>query len=315
MSRFEFSVQQDSEDNTGGGSLPNRMKEHDQWLVTQEKKPVVPSKGWQESVNHLAFTEAREKAEQLGGEVAFCFTDSGPFIGFDLDDVSVAGEFTDEALGIVRRLDSYTEVSSSGTGLHIIAEGELLDDRKHRDDLSEAGHLEVYDENRYFVLTGDVYDGLTSVKRRPTVVQGVQDDHLPEQQRFTFTDLQKPLSEQEFEGGQTDATPKQIRRTIRAYVKSENHDVDQEVLHLWKGSNESRDTTSEADMAFVRQLYYWCRAEPRLMDECFRASGRMREKWDEVHFANGDTYGERTIQRVCRTNRDTFNGRYVTVSD
>ena len=181
MSRFEFSVQQDSEDNTGGvDSLPSRLKEHDQWLVTQDKKPVVPSEGWQESVNQLAFTEAQSKAEQLGGAVAFCFTDGGrPFVGFDLDDVKEGGEFTNEALGIVERLDSYTEVSSSGTGLHVIAEGNHSDDHTHRGDLSEAGHLEVYDERRYFVLTGDVYDGFTSVESQATVVREVQDGHLP----------------------------------------------------------------------------------------------------------------------------------------
>ncbi|RLM57620.1 hypothetical protein DVK02_07640 [Halobellus sp. Atlit-31R] len=311
MSRFDFTFQQGSEDNTGGGCFPSRLKEHDQWLVTQEKKPVAPSKGWQKSVNLLPFTEAQNKAEQPGGEVGFCFTKSGPFVGFDLDDVKEDGKFTDEALGIVRRLNSYTEVSSSGTGLHIIGEGERLDDRKHRDDFSESGHLEVYDEGRYFVLTGDVYEGFTSVKSRPTVVQEVQDEYLPECQKFSFTGQQKPVSEQEFDGGQTDATPEQVHRTMRAYVNSDNHDVDREVLRLWRGSDEGRNTTSEADMALVKQLYYWCKGDQQLMDECFRASGRIRPKWDEVHSADGATYGEMAIRKVCRTNSDTFGGRYV----
>ena len=312
MSRFDFTFQQDSEDNTGGGDgLPSRLKEHDQWLVTQDKEPVTPSKGWQKSVNQLTFTEAQDKAEQLGGEVAFVFTESGPFVGFDLDDVKADGEFTDEALGIVRRLDSYTEVSSSGTGLHVIVEGKHSDDHKHRGDLSEAGHLEVYDESRYFVLTGDVYDGLTSVESRPTVVQEVQDDYLPERQKFTLTGHQKPVSEQEFDGGQRDATPEQVRRTIRAYVKTDSHDVSREVLRLWRGSDEGRPSPSEADMAFVAQLHYWCKGDQQLMDECFRASGRMHPKWDEVHSSDGATYGEMTIRKVCRTNSDTFGGRYV----
>ncbi|WP_092902329.1 hypothetical protein [Halostagnicola kamekurae] len=235
MSRFEFTSQQDNEDNTDGG-IPSRLREHDQWLVTQDKKPVAPSEGWQESVNHLSFTEVQDKAEQLGGEVAFCFTESGPFVGFDLDVVKANGEFTEEARTIVRRLDSYTEVSSSGTGLHVIAEGNRSDDHKHRGDLSEAGHLEVYDESRYFVLTGDVYDGFTSVEGRPTVVPEVQDGYLPKRQKFSFTSQQKPVSEQEFDGGQTDATPEQVRRTIQAYVKTDSKDVDEEVLRLCEGA-------------------------------------------------------------------------------
>jgi putative DNA primase/helicase len=262
-------------------------------------------------VNLLPFTEAQDKAEQLGGEVAFCFTEGGPFVGFDLDDVKEDGEFTEETLGIVRLLDSYTEISSSGTGLHVIAEGDHLDNHKHRGDLSEAGHLEVYDESRYFVLTADVLDGITSVKSRPTVVQEVQDDYLPERQTFSFTGQQKSVREQEFDGGQTDATPEQVRRTIRAYVKTDSHDVSREVLRLWRGSDEGRPSASEADMAFVAQLHYWCKGDQQLMDDCFRASGRMRPKWDEVHSSDGDTYGEMTIREVCRTNSETFGGRYV----
>lgn len=319
MSRFEFSstksessfsFEQSSGDNTGGGDdLPSRLKDHDQWLVTEDKKPVTPSKGWQNSVNQLFFTEAQDRAKDLGGEVAFCFTDDGPFVGFDLDDVKQDNQFSEEALDLVERLDTYTEVSTSSKGLHIIAEGERVDDRKNRADLSEAGHLEIYDKNRYFVLTGEVYSGFTSVESRPTVVGEVQNDHLFKERGFSFTGRQKPVSGHKFDGGETDASPEQIRRTIQTYAESDDHAVDREVLRLWQGSDEGRESPSEADMAFVKQLYYWCRGDQNLMDECFRASGRMRQKWDEQR--SDQTYGEMTIHKVCRTNSDTFGGRYV----
>jgi putative DNA primase/helicase len=64
-----------------------------------------------------------------------------------------------------------------------------------------------------------------------------------------------------------------------------------------------------SEMAFVKQLYYWCKGDQQLMNECFRAPGRMRPKWDE--YRGDQTYGEMTIRRVCRTNSDTFGGRYV----
>jgi putative DNA primase/helicase len=64
-------------------------------------------------------------------------------------------------------------------------------------------------------------------------------------------------------------------------------------------------------MAFVAQLHYWCKGDEQLMDKCFRASERMRSKWDEVHYSNGDTYGEGIIRKVCRTNGEAFGGRYV----
>lgn len=313
-----FTIKNYSTNHTGeGGNLPKNLKEYNQWLTTHDtplkkdrhKSPKCPSEGWNEG-GLLSFEEARNLSEpEDNTALAFRFTQDGPFVGFDLDDVTRGGEFTDEALGIVRRLNSYTEVSSSGTGLHVIAKGEKVDTQKSRGDLAGPGHLEVYDHSRYFVLTGDVYDGRTSVESRPTAVQEVQTNHLPNQQTFSFTAQQTPESERELIEGKMDITPEQVRKTIQEYAKGAN--VDEEVLRLWSGSNEARNSTSEADMAFAKQLYFWCRGNQQLMDTCFRASHRMRPKWDEVHYSNGDTYGERTLHKVCRSNNDTFDGRYV----
>jgi putative DNA primase/helicase len=321
MSRFHFTFQQESEDNTGGGDcFPSRLKQHDQWLVTHDKpwddewhkRPKYPTSWNDDGATLLPFEDAYDRYKSTDNTgIAFRFTEGGPFVGFDFDKVRVDGDFTEEVLDLVQRLDSYTEVSSSGKGLHVIAEGDRLDDRKNEGRLSDCGELEVYDTDRYFALTGDVYDGFTSVESRPTVVREVQGDYLPERQKFIFTGQQKPVSEQEFDGGEADATPEQVRRTIRAYVKTDSHDVSREVLRLRRGSDEGRPSASEADMAFVKQLYYWCKGDQQLMDECFRASGRMRPKWDEVHSSDGATYGEMTIRKVCRTNSDTFGGRYV----
>lgn len=64
-------------------------------------------------------------------------------------------------------------------------------------------------------------------------------------------------------------------------------------------------------MAFVKQLYYWYKVDQQLVDGCFRASGRMRPKREEVHSSDGATYGEMTTRKICRTNHETFGGRYV----
>lgn len=91
-----------------------------------------------------------------------------------------------DEMKLLPRNNSTRKVARWGNGhyyhireLHVIVDGNHSDDHKHRGNLSQTGHLEVYDEGRYFVLTGDVYDGLTSVKSRPTVVREVQDDYLP----------------------------------------------------------------------------------------------------------------------------------------
>jgi hypothetical protein len=96
-----------------------------------------------------------------------------------------------------------------------VAEGEKLDDRRTESLLYTCDQLGVYDESRYFVLTRDLYEVLTPVESRPTVLQEVQDDYLPKRQRFSFTGQQKPMSQQEFDRGQTDATPETVVRRYR----------------------------------------------------------------------------------------------------
>lgn len=301
--RFTFRNLQ--QDNTGGGDeLPDRLKQYDQWLVTKEKRPATPAEGWQKSANLLSFKEATAKADQVDGDLAFCFVDDDPFIGFDVDDVGGDGEWTDEAEHIVQQLASYTEVSSSGHGLHIIAEGHHLDTQAHRGSLTETGGIEVYDTHRYFVLTGTVFKGYDSVESRIQRVAEVQNRYLPEDSSNTAISTKQDSSPQNLA-----ATPQQVRRTIQVYNSSSDHQVDEEVLRLWNGSDEGHSSPSEADLALVKQLYFWCKGDTALMDACFRASDRMRPKWDEQR---GDqTYGEITIETAVQSNSEVFSGTYT----
>lgn len=116
------------------------------------------------------------------------------------------------------------------------------------------------------------------------------------------------MNEQEFDDGDGDATPEPVRRTIEVYGASSNSSVDGDtILRLWEGSDAGYGgDTSRADMAFVKHLYFWCKGDGQLMDECFRASDRMRPKWDE--YRGNQTYGEMTIGKAYRG--DTFEGEY-----
>lgn len=78
----------------------------------------------------------------------------------DLDDVRDAetAELTREAEAIVRRLAGWTEVSVSGTGLHIFVRGEMPERTRVIADLEQAGHIEIYKQARFFGLTGDEHE-------------------------------------------------------------------------------------------------------------------------------------------------------------
>jgi hypothetical protein len=87
--------------------------------------------------------------------VGFVFTRQAGIVGVDLDKCRnpETGEIEPWAQAIVGRLRSYTEVSQSGCGLHILSRGTLpTDGGRH-------GQIEVYWHGRYFVMTGQHLDG------------------------------------------------------------------------------------------------------------------------------------------------------------
>ena len=93
--------------------------------------------------------------------IGFVFTADDPFVGVDLDNCfDESGNLQDDARWAVDELQSFTERSPSGNGLHIICNGEL----------PGAGHCdnktgrEMYQEGRFFTITADAVKGLGTVK-------------------------------------------------------------------------------------------------------------------------------------------------------
>ncbi|MGD0949913.1 MAG: hypothetical protein ABSA52_21090 [Candidatus Binatia bacterium] len=94
-------------------------------------------------------TAARYADEhQLG--LGFAFLADDPFCGVDLDACRdpATGVVEPWAQAIVTLLDSYSEVSATGTGVHIIVRGRVPGPR------CRSGKIEIYDRARFFALTG-----------------------------------------------------------------------------------------------------------------------------------------------------------------
>ncbi len=159
-------------------AIPETLRERDQWVCWREEKrdgkptkiPVTPGAGGfasaTESETWASFEAARDYTETEHADgIGFVFTDDDPIVGVDLDDCRdpETGDADDVALDIIARLDSYTEVSPSGTGYHVLITGELPDGRNRR------GSVELYDTARFFTVTGD------HVERTPTRVARRQD--------------------------------------------------------------------------------------------------------------------------------------------
>lgn len=146
--------------------IPKELKRRNQWVgwqwgdenpVTgkQKKMPINPSSGRAASVTDpgtwgsFSFVLKAYRKFQLCG-IGFVFTDSDPYVGTDLDecfDESI-GEPEPWAWQLIRHFATYTEVSPSYGGIHMIANAKLPCGGLR------CGKIEMYASGRFFTVTG-----------------------------------------------------------------------------------------------------------------------------------------------------------------
>lgn len=72
--------------------------------------------------------------------------------GIDLDHCITGKDLAEWARDIISTMQSYTEKSPSGTGVHILFNGVIPEGSRRK------GGVEMYSEGRYFTLTGEIYE-------------------------------------------------------------------------------------------------------------------------------------------------------------
>ncbi len=93
--------------------------------------------------------------ENINNPIGFILVEEDNIVCIDLDNAIVNGQLSSMAEEVVKDfVGSYMEISQSGKGLHIFARGNLENDLN----LSSKG-IEIYKNNRYIALTGDVGEG------------------------------------------------------------------------------------------------------------------------------------------------------------
>ena len=66
---------------------------------------------------------------------------------------------------------------------------------------------------------------------------------------------------------------------------------------LFHGDTSMDNSHSEADAALCAIIAFYSQS-PAVIDSIFRQSALIRDKWDEKHSADGQTYGEMTVDFV-----------------
>ncbi|MBR3170880.1 MAG: hypothetical protein IKF22_06450 [Lachnospiraceae bacterium] len=187
----------------------------------------------------------------------------------DLDDcITDSGYIKQPAVDIIHLMHSYTEVSPSGNGIHILfrADGFSYDTGRYYIMNNRSG-IEVYvagATNKYVTVTGEPFEEI----RYPF---GDRTKELAELlERF----MKRPEADREANGGNAanGMVPQTDAQLIGKAVK------DYKFRRLWYGDITGYQSQSEADLAFCRYLAFWLEKDPERMDRVFRKSKLMRPK-------------------------------------
>lgn len=260
-------------------NIPEELKKVNQWVCWQgeAKIPKNPANGQNAKSNDKktwgTFAQAVKACDTFGFDgLGFMF--APPYFGIDLDHCLDNTDFVDE---FVETLQSYTEISRSGNGIHIICKGKLPEGSRRK------GGVEMYSEGRYFICTGNVYnEKYTKIVDCTETVKVLHSKYLP-----------------------TSVPKADVRREV--IVDLDDADVIDKARSCKSGSLFSMlysgqweglfPSQSEADLALCNQLAFWTARNAVQMDRIFRSSGLMRKKWDTRR--GGDTYGNITIGKAC----------------
>ena len=150
--------------------VPTSLQSRKFWMLHRDKKPVNPSKPvttrkrWSSTQNYTTYTKALELLEQYPGHDGLCMIlreeDNLLFIDGDHVRDKSSGEIHSGFTDIVTKLapdGAWSEVSLSGTGVHVILEGRLPEGyRKGLIELEEGIQIEFFDKKRVCVVTGDL---------------------------------------------------------------------------------------------------------------------------------------------------------------
>jgi putative DNA primase/helicase len=218
-------------------------------------------------------------------------------VGVDLDGCRdpVTGTITEDAQRIITTLNSYTEISPSGTGIHILLRGTLPPGGRRK------GKIEMYSEGRYFTVTSHHVDGTPqTLEPRGVELAAVHaelwgrngnDEHRPAVRPVTAVSTDD------------DALLERARSARNGST----------FTALWAGdTSQYGGDDSAADLGLCNRLAFWTGADAGRIDRLFRQSGLMRPKWDS---RRGDqTYGDLTIEKAIAGCRETYSGPRVTIT-
>lgn len=274
-------------------AFPPELKDYEQYVCWKyednpsdpehpKKPPINPKTGYKASPTDLSswgsFGKALKCYEKGGVDgIGIVLTEEMGVSVIDIDDCRSAksGKLNQYARKIMKMFPSYTEVSPSGTGIHIFLYGTLpgkgINTKK----------VEVYDRKHYMTITG------VHVKGSPPTIKR-KNNKLQE----WYATLPQPVKKKVAPARTSEQESLSDAEIISLLFQN---DKQGKFSRLWSGDISGYSSLSEADKALCSLLSAYSQSSETI-DRIFRISKLMRPKWNEPR--GKGTYGSLTITKV-----------------
>lgn len=212
---------------------------------TGELASVSDPKTWDTFAHAIAALQ--QQTWKYSG-IGFVFTADDPYAFIDLDDPQGDQETLNRQVKIFNEFQSYSELSPSGKGLHIIVKGAIPSGRKR-------SKIEIYSSGRYATFTGNVHLNRPIEDRQSLLMllYTQMGSHIAQANAFTG-DPQEPCSDDEV-----------IKRALNAV------NGDKFKLLIEGQWNQAYSSQSEADFAFIDIIAFYTQNKVQIA-RMFRAS-------------------------------------------
>lgn len=230
-----------------------------------QKASTANSKTWS-TFEQAAATYSLQEREGVG----YVFAGDG-VTGIDLDKCRdpETGMVAEWARAIVRRFDTYTEISPSGAGLHLYVAAAVSGSGRKRP--YADGAIEAYDRARYFTVTGDHLEGTPhEVRACQDELDAFMGEIFPTDDAPAIDRPSQPLAISDEELLERARSARNGARFSALYDDGDMSDYDNDA--------------SRADQALCYHLAFWTGRDAPRMNRLFRRSHLMRDKWDRADY-------------------------------
>lgn len=228
--------------------------------------------------------------------IGFVFSQDSGIMGLDFDHVkdTESGEWDQEAQKEILSLNSYTEISPSGTGAHVIVKGTVpltpdeIKAGKTGKKNQDTGR-EMYHSGRFFTITGDLTeDSAKTINQSQGAINALYYKWFYERDKKKNT-VRESQPEKKIKLSNTEIIEIASRAKNSATFKS-----------LYSGSISGYGSQSEADLALCSIFSFYTQDETQI-DNLFRGSGLYRDKWER------SDYRQDTINKAIQGVTETYN--------